>query len=188
MKIFRRISCIVLIMIMAFSLNTYAMPQNLYGTDIRPSNPSSDRANNYSYRWTWLSDEICVQFETGGPVNSKMPRSMLDKKHDEGSLPRWTELDGSGGSELKIRDTYSGKWNQDAEGVWSFRFDDDTIPIDLTRIDGVLYAFNGYGELVDGYEYWNGQKTGPDGLATCTDPEFVTYLGTQYLPDCTSHK
>lgn len=182
MKLFKHIAFIALFIIL-FSFNVYAMPQNFNSYEPKPPTPSMDEDYQYGYRWTWLNDDVCAQFKTGGPVTAGVSKSIFGEMLHDGLLYTWYE-DGH----IKIRDTYSGKWSQDENGKWSFVFDDDTIPIDLTKIDGVLYAFNDYGELVDGYEYWNGQKTGPDGVATCTDPEFVTYLGTQYLPDCTSHK
>lgn len=168
------------------SFNAFAM-ENLVNGEYIPESPKNEvKHDNHSQdnNWTWLSDEICVQFSS----RENTTKAAIQRLADYGLIRRWGESDGNGGRRLKTRDTYSGKWSQAENGTWSFVFDDGTIPIDLTKIDGVLYAFNGYGELVDGYEYWNGQKTGPDGVATCTDPEFVTYLRTQYLPDCTSHK
>uniref|UniRef100_UPI001652C1DE hypothetical protein n=1 Tax=Serratia marcescens TaxID=615 RepID=UPI001652C1DE len=88
----------------------------------------------------------------------------------------------------KARDTYSGKWSQSPDGIWSFEFDDKTIPVGVTKIDGVLYAFTGYGELKEGYEYYDGLKTGADGLVKADSAEFTQWLATQYLPECTSHK
>lgn len=183
MKLCKRISLIVVLVLLALSFNSFAMPQNLNANEPAMPVPSEDGDYQYGYRWTWLSDELCVQFQMGGPITAKIPRSILEEKCDYGLMRSWHE-DGK----AKARDTYAGKWSQTDDGIWAFVFDDSTIPIDLTRIDGVLYAFNGYGELVDGYKYWNDYKTGPDGLVTCTEPEFLAYLETQYIPDCTSHE
>lgn len=183
-----RKSLILLVMVFIFllSFNSFAMTDNIYyGPTIpTPQNEIKHEDKALDYGWLWMDDNNCVQFK----LMKNLKFSSIQRRYDSEMLPRWGELDKNGEIQLKTRDTYSGKWSQDENGTWSFVFDDDTIPIDLTKIDGVLYAFNGYGELVDGYEYWNGQKTGPDGVVTCTNPEFVTYLGTQYLPDCTSHK
>lgn len=184
MKVFKRVTCVALLLLaMAFSFNAYAMSQSFDSYEPTTPTPSVDQGYQYGYRWTWLNDNLCVRFQTTSKVTFGEKRDDLDRKYNYGMVTHWYE-----NGQIKTRDAYSGEWNQDEKGTWSFVFDDDTIPIDLTKIDGVLYAFNGYGELMDGYKYWNGQKTGPDGLATCTDPEFITYLGTQYLPDCTSHK
>ncbi len=86
------------------------------------------------------------------------------------------------------RYTYSGKWSQSSEGIWSFEFDDKTIPVGVTKIDGVLYAFTGYGELKADYEYYDGLKTEADGLVKADSAEFALWLTTQYLPECTSHE
>lgn len=179
----RCISLFTLLFIISFSFNTKAMPQNLNANEPIPATPYEDKDYDYGYRWTWLNDELCVQFQTGGPIIAKIPRSILQEKCDYGLLHKWREDE-----QQKEREVYSGKWIQSENGVYSFVFDDYTIPIDFTRIDGVLYAFNGYGELVDGYKYWNDYKTSADGLVTCTEPEFLTYLETQYIPDCTSHE
>lgn len=103
-------------------------------------------------------------------------------------LPQWAENGKDGYGVVKNRDTYSGKWSQATDGVWSFAFDDCTIPVGVTKIDGVLYAFNTYGELKADYEYYEGLKTAADGLVTSDNPDFLNWLGTQYLPECTSHE
>lgn len=152
-----------------------------YGFEI--PTPSKDSDYQFRYRWTWLNDDLCIQFQANEVKTAKITRDFLKGKCDAGLITRWYD-----GSDPQKRDSYTGKWSQAEDGIWAFIFDDSTIPIDLTRIDGVLYAFNGYGELVDGYKYWNDYKTGPDGLVTCTEPEFLAYLETQYIPDCTSHE
>ena len=132
-------------------------------------------------RWTWLNDSTCIRFSGYGK------RSSLEKQFEAGLLSRWVERK-ENNWEVKIRDTYAGKWSQSSEGIWSFEFDDKTIPVGVTKIDGVLYAFNGYGELKEGYEYYTGLKTGADGLVTANTEEFNQWLSTQYLPECTSRK
>ena len=185
----KRIMMLVTALSLLFSFDVLAMQDisnksNIteeYGLEIPI--PSKDKDYQYRYRWTWLSEDLCIQFQANEVRTAKITREFLKGKHDAGLTTCWYE-----GNEPKIRNSYSGKWSQAADGTWSFVFDDSTIPIDITRIDGILYAFNGYGELVDGYKYWNDYKTGPDGLVTCTEPEFLTYLETQYIPDCTSHE
>lgn len=157
----RTIICLTMLLSLLLSFNAYAMKD---------------------YKWTWLNDEEVARFQP--EENASINRVKLQKMFNLGAIGGGRGLEDDGGK----RDSYSGKWFQTEGGTWSFVFDDSTIPIDITRIDGVLYAFNGYGELVDGYKYWNDYKTGPDGLVTCTDPEFLTYLETQYIPDCTSHE
>jgi hypothetical protein len=161
----------------------YNNPNDPNEPTVYASTPAKDSNYAYRYRWTWLHNDLCVQFQASELRTVKVRRDTLQNKHDAGLMTRWCE-----GNQLKNRETYSGKWSQSEDGVWSFQFDDYTIPVDITKIDGVLYAFNGYGELVEGYDYWNGHKTAADGLVTCTDPEFITYLETQYIPDCTSHE
>ena len=141
-----------------------------------------------NYEWTWLSDELCVQYK---PYQTTR-RNRLIKNYAEGLLTPYR----NDGIDQK-RETYSGKWSQDADGTWSFEFDDFTTPVDIVRIDGVLYAFNGWGELREGTVYYGEQRpfstegclvTGADGLVTSDDPEFLEWLSTQYLPDCESHE
>lgn len=171
------------------SFNTFAVeieynnPKDPNEPTVYASTPMKDSDYSYGYRWIWLNDDLCVQIQASKSKTAKASRRVFQDKYDAGLLTRWCE-DG----QLKNRETYSGKWSQSEDGIWSFQFDDYTIPVDVTKIDGVLYAFNGYGELVEGYDYWNGHKTAADGLVTCTDPEFITYLETQYIPDCTSHE
>jgi len=58
----------------------------------------------------------------------------------------------------------------------------------VTKIDGVLYAFNAFGELKDEYKYYDELKTGADGLVKADSADFMNWLSTQYLPECTSHE
>lgn len=176
--------CLAVLLSLFLSFNAYAMKNYEHGwPDIAIPSPSKDSDFQYGYRWTWLDDDLCIQFQANEVKTAKITREFLRGKHDAGLTTCWYDE-----NEPKKRDAYSGKWSQSEDGIWSFQFDDYTIPVDITKIDGVLYAFNGYGELVEGYDYWNGHKTAADGLVTCTDPEFITYLETQYIPDCTSHE
>lgn len=116
-----------------------------------------------------------------------MDRSEIEKRYNLGIIETWADKV-NGIYQKKNRDTYSGKWSQSTEGIWSFEFDDETIPVGVTKIDGVLYAFTGYGELKEGYEYYTGFKTEADGLVKADSAEFTQWLATQYLPECTSHE
>lgn len=159
------------------SLNVNAMEngsQNLnYKTPVKAE----------SLTWTWLDDEVCVYFDTSG----EMTIATLNKLYNMGLLQRWSE-DNVPRRTIVTRFTYTGKWNQDANGIWSFVFDDSTIPLGPTNIDGIVYAFNGYGQLIEGYNYWGDLKTGADGLVVTDNAEFLQWLSTQYLPECTSHE
>lgn len=186
----KRISVLlVVVFIFLFSFSSFAMTDDYYYNNYVPRIPTPQNEpvhedKSLDYGWLWLNDNHCVQFK----LMKICKLSSIQRKYDAGMYPQWVVFNKNGESSLKTRDTYTGQWSQAEDGTWSFMFDDKTIPVGITKIDGVLYAFNGYGELMDGCEYWNGQKTGPDGVVTCTDPEFETYLKTQYVPDCTSHK
>lgn len=179
MKLFK-IPTIAMLLILLVSFNTYAM--NNVNNVFTPATPENE-AENINYRWTWLNDELCVQFNP----KSHAPKSRLEDNWNSGMLSRWIEYT-DGKYQPKTRDTFSGKWFQATDGVWSFEFDDKTIPVGITKIDGVLYAFNSYGELKADYEYYEGLKTAADGLVTSDNPDFLSWLGTQYLPECTSHE
>ncbi|MFR6350238.1 MAG: hypothetical protein ACLUN9_26605 [Enterocloster aldenensis] len=184
MRLLGRVSFLLILLTVTFSFNVFAMPDYL-SVEPKSYTPQTEKKTGdkaQDYYWTWLNDEIVVRFRAGKTGN--VSRKPLQEKFDYGGIEGGHGLMDDGGK----REIYSGKWSQTDDGIWAFVFDDSTIPIDLTRIDGVLYAFNGYGELVDGYKYWNDYKTGPDGLVTCTEPEFLAYLETQYIPDCTSHE
>lgn len=180
MKKIVRILSMALILSVLLSFNGLAM---VNGDLVLPSPATElktgDKAKNS--KWVWLNDNECVRFN----VDKDAQLSDVQLRADLSILSRWVEPDGS---KLKTRDTYAGKWTQSSDGTWSFAFDDCTIPVGATKIDGVLYAFDGYGELQDGYKYWSDQKTGADGLITCDTQDFKDWLATQYLPDCTSHK
>lgn len=178
-----KIAMSIVILIMLIPISSFAMNEN-YGlnrptpeTEMRHEDPS---LNN---RWTWLSDELCIQFN----LTEKATKADIEKLWNMGVISRWTEMTDDG-RRAKIRDIYSGKWTQSTEGIWSFEFDDKTIPVGITKIDNVLYVFNGVGELREGYEYYEGLTTSADGIVTSDDPEFLDWLGTQYLPECTSHE
>lgn len=179
MKLFK-IPAIAILLILLFSFNTYAM--NNVNNVFTPATPENE-SENINYRWTWLNDELCVQFNP----KSHAPKSRLEDSWNNGMLSRWIEYS-DGKYQAKIRDIYSGKWNQSPDGIWSFEFNDKTIPVGATKIDGVVYAFNSYGELSEGYEYYAGLKTAADGLVTADSAEFTQWITTQYLPDCTSHE
>lgn len=193
---FIKISFLSILLIFTLIFNVFATERKeVY--EFVPSSPSNEtinengRPNNI---WTWISDELCIQ-DTGS--EKSMRRERIQDKYDRGLLTPWSEKV-NGERKIKKRDTYNGKWSQSEDGVWSFVFDDSTIPVDLTKIDGVLYAFNGYGELREGIIYYGKQKnpydtegclvTGVDGVVNCNEPEFLEYLKTQYLPECTSTK
>lgn len=184
MKIRRVLSVIVLFTI-CFSFNVFAMSTNNNEYVIpTPENEIKYEDRNLNYRWTWISDDKCVQFKFA--ENAK--RSIIQRYADNGLIRRWAEADGKGGFAIKTRDTFSGKWTQDENGIWSFEFDDHTIPVGVTKIDDVLYAFNTFGELVEGYEYYDSLTTGADGVVNSDNPEFLAWLDTQYVPACTSHE
>lgn len=182
MKILKQVAVLALILSISLSFNVLAMIDK-NGNVVRdtPLNQDSTKTN---LRWTWINDEACVNFE----VSADVTRSTLDSYFSLGLLPRWAEDGLNGMGTIKHRDTYAGKWNQAEDGTWSFIFDDFTIPVGLTKIDDVIYAFNGRGELKEGYKYWNDYATSADGVATCQEQEYLTWLETQYIPACTSHE
>ena len=182
MKKVKRISIFVVILIMLFSFNTNAM-ENIINGDFVRSTPINEDANS-AYKWAWISDNSCVKFE----IDDRITTSYLLKKYGMGLLPQWAENGKDGKTVIKQRYTLSGKWNKSEEGIKSFEFDDKTIPVGITKIDGVLYAFTGRGELKAGYEYCIGFKTEADGLVKADSAEFTQWLTTQYLPECTSHE
>lgn len=125
----------------AFALEIeYNNPNNPNEPTVYASTPAKDSNYSYGYRWTWLHNDLCVQFQASELRTAKVRRDILQDRHDVGLMTRWCE-----NNQLKNRETYSGKWSQSEDGIWSFQFDDYTIPVDITKIDGVLYAFNGYG-------------------------------------------
>ena len=180
MRLYRKLSIITLLLSLLISLNVYAM--NIDGFKIdAPQDKKNNGVSTVVNRWLWLDDGICVRFDKA------YNRSSIEMQYDTGTLTTWREYkDGKWGA--KTRDTYSGKWSQSEDGIWSFTFDDYTIPVGVTKIDDVLYAFNAFGELKADYEYYEGYKTEADGLVTADSAEFTQWLGTQYLPDCTSRK
>lgn len=185
----KRLKCLILfasIIATFLSFSSFAMTYNedVYYPERRtPKNEEKHEDETLNYKWTWLDDNTCVQFSPRG--NSQ--RNRLESMYELGLLTPWTE-DKKDGNGIKQRENYSGKWSQSESGTWSFEFDDATIPLGLTKIDDVLYAFNGYGELQEGYNYWGDLKTATDGLVTSDDPEFLEWLAIQYVPECTSHE
>lgn len=181
----KRLFILTILFTLSCSFNVFAM-RDLINGEYVPDNPGNETKyenRTLGSRWTWLSDEMCVQFGGGESIK----HATIQKWADNGLIQRWAVSDGSGGRKLKTRDTYSGKWLQSAEGNWLFEFDDKTIPVGIAKIDDVLYAFNGFGELKEGYEYYDGLITAADGLVESDDPAFWDWLATQYLPECTSH-
>lgn len=166
-------------LVAAFSI--LAMSDVVNGDAIRRNPLNNDSA---SLQWTWLNDDHCVEFD----ASAESSRENLQRMFEMGLLAQWANSGNRGNGIVQQRYTYSGKWTQSTEGIWSFKFDDKTIPVGITKIDNVLYAFNGVGELKEGYEYYDGLTTGADGLVTSDDPAFWEWLGTQYLPECTSHE
>lgn len=175
MKLLSLISLLTLLC----TLNTFAM--NEVRDDNNGFTPKNPAVESENYKWIWLSNNLCVEHRV---LESSNPQK-IKRLYDAGLVSHWYDV---AAGKLKTRDTYTGTWSQDESGIWSFVFDDYTIPVGLTKIDGVLYAFTGYGELKEGYEYWNGLKTGVDGVVTEDSPEFLAYLETQYLPECTTQK
>ncbi|WP_349667039.1 hypothetical protein [Lacrimispora sp.] len=184
MKITKRISLLTLLLSTLFSFNIFAM--NEYKDPVRPT-PQNEQKNedrSLDYRWVWLDDEICVRFN----IAETAKKDSIKKRSEVGLLSRWAENGTVQSAKVVTRESYSGKWSQSVDGIRSFTFDDCTIPVGVTKVDGVLYAFNTYGELKAGYEYYTGFKTEADGLVKADSAEFTQWLGTQYLPDCTSHE
>lgn len=180
MKRFKGFIGVIVSMVILLSFNAQAMnDENYVRVYPTPQNETKYEDESKNQYWTWLSDNLCVQFR------GKNYRSQIEEMYNLGTLTPWAD---QGRQELKKRDTYSGKWNQAEDGTWSFTFDDCTIPVGLTKIDDVIYAFNGHGELKEGYKYWNDYATAADGIATCQEPEYLTWLETQYVPACTSHE
>lgn len=177
----------ILVLSILFSFNIFAMSKsdNKYNdpVPITPLNEYKNEDRSLDFRWVWLNDSLCVQFKSGANVE----RNRIEDMWNRGMTSRWNEYE-NGKYQPKTRDIYSGKWFQSTEGIWSFEFDDKTIPVGVTKINGSLYAFNGFGELKEGYEYYNGLKTTADGLVTADSAEFTQWLATQYLPECTSHE
>lgn len=179
-----RISLLTLFISTLFSFNILAM--NEYKDPVRPT-PQNEQKNEdrtLDYRWIWLDDETCVRFNVAETVK----KDTIKKQSEMGLLRRWAENGTIQSAKVIVRQSYTGKWSHTADGTWSFVFDDYTIPVGVTKIDGVLYAFNTFGELKDGYEYYTGLKTAADGLVKADSAEFTQWLATQYLPDCTSHE
>lgn len=183
MKMMRKFFTITVVISLLFSFNGFAMINNEY----TPNNPATEKKNedrSLDFRWVWLNDNECVQFN----VDENYKRSAIEKKNEVVGLSHWIVDDGNNNYNRKTRDTYSGKWSQAEDETWSFEFDDHTIPVGVTKIDDVLYAFNTFGELKEGYEYYDGLTTGADGVVNSDDPEFLAWLETQYVPACTSHE
>lgn len=184
MNIFKKMLFTTAILSTLFSFNSFAM-NNKYAKDPELPTPQNEKTyedESLNKKWTWLSDELCVQFRKGSD------KTNIERQYYNGGILRtWREYKNNKWG-AKTRDTYTGQWSQSTEGIWSFEFDDKTIPVGVTKIDGVLYAFNGYGELKEGYNYFADFKTAADGLVTANTEEFNQWLTTQYLPECTSHK
>lgn len=184
MNILKKISILTVLLSILLSFNCFAM-DNGKSSSNRPTPESEEKHQDRSldYRWTWINDEKCARFQ----VKEDAKKIEIERKQSIGGLENWgVRVDNSW--QIKTRETYSGKWSQSADGVWSFTFDDYTIPVGVTKIDGVLYAFNTYGEIGAGYEYYTGFKTEADGLVKADSAEFTQWLTTQYLPECTSHE
>lgn len=186
MKNFKMLTIFSVLLVTLFSLNTFAMENKNIKEPERqtPQNEKTYNDESLNYEWTWLNDELCVRFRKLADTS----KSYLEDRWNRGMIsPAWAEIR-DGIYQRKTRDTYSGKWSQSTEGIWSFEFDDKTIPVGVTKINGVLYAFNGFGELKEGYEYYTGIKTEADGLVKADSTEFTQWLAMQYLPECTSHE
>ncbi len=184
MKILKKLSFYTVLLTIMFTFKTFAM--NNVNNDLKLPNPYSEQKHDdrsLDWRWTWINDDTCIRFNT----YENRKKEELQKQYDYGMLSKWGErIDGN--LSVKNRESYSGKWSQSDDGIWSFTFDDYTIPVGVTKIDGVMYAFNTFGELKAGYEYYTGFKTEADGLIKADSAEFTQWLTTQYLPECTSHE
>ena len=180
----KKVSILTILLTILLSFNSIAM-DNAKNNFNRPTPESEEKHEDRSldYRWTWINDEKCARFQ----AKEDAKKIEIERKQNIGGLENWgTRTEDTW--KVKTRDSYSGKWNQSTEGIWSFTFDDSTIPVGVTKIDGILYAFNTYGELKDGYEYYTGFKTEADGIVKVDSAEFTQWLATQYLPECTSHE
>ena len=178
----RLLPVLITLFIFCFSFNVFAMSDLINGEFVR--NTPMNEETSSAYKWTWLSDERCVRYSKSEVTT----RSTLDKLFSMGALPAWATGGSDGIGTAKTRDTYTGNWSQSVDGIWSCEFDDMTIPVGITKIDDVLYAFNGIGQLKEGVKYWNDYASGADGLVTCQDAEFLEWLSTQYVPACTSYE
>lgn len=181
---FKRLPILTILLTICFSFNTLAMAKST--NDYIPPTPATEVKNEdrtLDYRWVWLNDNECVQFR----VQEDAKKAEIEKRNNISNLSHWVDRT-DGTAKIKTRDTYSGKWTQAEDGMWSFEFDDHTIPVGVTKIDDVLYAFNTFGELREGYEYYDGLTTGADGVVNSDNPEFLAWLDTQYVPACTSHE
>ncbi|WP_312432798.1 hypothetical protein [Lacrimispora sp.] len=181
MKLLKTIPIFSVLLSLLFSFNVFAMNNINDPERPTPQNEKINSSNASEYRWTWLNNETCVRYRFG------QEKAEVERQYNIGTLETWRERVDEKWV-VKTRNTFSGKWFQSSEGIWSFVFDDCTIPVGVTQIDGVLYAFNTYGELKADYEYYDGIKTGADGLVTADSAEFTQWLATQYLPECTSHE
>jgi len=190
MKLLKKIFILTFILSAFASLSAFAAQDLDFTKRYEPKTPAKEEKHEdrtLDFRWAWLEDDLCVRFKI---ASENITKADLQRRYDIGSLSLWGEWASDTGTESrrKTRDTYSGKWSQSAEGIRSFVFDDYTIPVGVTKIDGVLYAFNSYGELKEGYDYYSGLKTAADGLVKADSAEFTQWLTTQYLPECTSHE
>lgn len=180
----KRLSILTILLTICFSFSTWAMTKNT--NDYTPPTPSTEEKHEdrtLDYRWVWINDNECVQFR----VQEDSKRAEIEKRNKISTLLHWVDRTDST-AKIKTRDTYAGKWSQAEDGTWSFEFDDHTIPVGVTKIDDVLYAFNTFGELMEGYEYYDGLTTGADGIVNSDNPDFLAWLETQYVPACTSHE
>lgn len=190
MKLLKKIFILSFILSALVSLSAFAA-QNLDLTKrYEPKKPATEEKHEdrtLDYRWSWIKDDLCVRFKI---ASENITKDDLQSRFDSGAISLWGEWVSDKGMESrrKTRDTYSGKWYQSSDGIRSFVFDDYTIPVGVTKIDGILYAFNSYGELKEGYEYYDGIKTAANGLVTADSVEINQWLTTQYLPECTSHE
>ncbi len=177
-----KLSFFAIFLSLLFSFNSFAMESIMNGDFIRPT--PLNESETSGFKWTWISDTSCVKFTAW----EKETQTHLLKMYESGMLSQWAVNGTTEKANIVSRYTYTGKWSQSSDDIWSFEFDDKTIPVGVTKIDGVLYAFTGYGELKEGYEYYTGIKTGADGLVKTDSAEFTQWFATQYLPECTSHE
>lgn len=185
MKSLKRLSILTVLLSTFFTFNIFAMENDIYNPPRQtPLTDAKNASLPNEVKWIWLGDNSCVQFN----AVENMKKERIEQMFNWGMLKQWAENGKDGRGIIKTRDTYSGKWSQSEDGIWSFTFDDCTIPVGVTKIDGVLYAFNGFGELKAGYEYYTGCKTEADGIVNADSAEFKQWLEMQYLPDCTSRK
>ena len=82
--------CLAVLLSLFLSFNAYAMKNYEHGwPDIAIPSPSKDSDFQYGYRWTWLDDDLCIQFQANEVKTAKITRECLRGKHDAGLTTCW---------------------------------------------------------------------------------------------------